>query len=431
MTINHRFDTKINEDTLRQRGFVWYGNRPVAFVYGENYEFSLCLPYETLRQFPYYSASYGGLSRIDVGSIKERLALLEHWMYRCFDRPISVPVLDKAVAYEKRAFKPTFSLVADDIPESAIESDPCRFLDKTKRGVDVCVRKDSVTVTRHYQCCKDLERTYRRLLHKASTRSYEDIYCVSKEGLAWYLNDTKQKKIFVLRLLRIPTSTTEPYSIGGFDGCIRNVRRDVERRIWTPRFVQYPCHKASEGLLVSYGTLDKIERQWFVPRAYKSWLFPCGVPVSTKFVGEDDAIEYYKEQNNGDDLFSALDKYAMSTSMDIDPEGAESLRIVTAALNEDLDDSHKLKRHPHVLLEILLNGRDPAEVLYELEKFRKCAPSCMSLSSDKIRNAVAVALHGAVEFQDSHRVSYSAPVFNSYWRRSADLIKLKEGDRWI
>lgn len=416
---SHKFDTAMTRESLYKRGFVWYGDEAVAFMYGDG-TYSLLLPRDVLCYYPYYSASYCGLSKIRALTEDVSLLLLKHWRHKMFGGEMSDEEVAKAKEKERYLFSPTFSVVGNE-RASMFSDDTLSYLKTSAVGIPLVSRQTEVRAVRQYisddskfekRCRKTV--AYDFYLHDIGTRV----------RISWYLEATKQKKFFIVRFVDVPPNITS--NKNRFDGRMPRTKGTKSRDVRTPTFVQRPLEKEVAGMLVQYGDLDKVERQWFIKEQY--WAFPCQCGNRPLVCGEDDVRLFRKEEGVGD-IFEMLDARAYAVDTTMDPESVVNTIAVQDALNAtDSDDF--VHRYPQPITEILLNDRDAKEVIDQLEKefpiryygdyFRESGPTF-----EELARAVQRAERGAVEFWYSDKA-----LLSGHWRDSAPKTYLKGKYEW-
>ena len=416
---SHKFDTALTRECLYKRGFVWYGDEAVAFMYGDG-TYSLLLPRDVLCYYPYYSASYCGLSKIRALAEGVSLLLLKHWRHKMFGGEMSDEEVAKAKEEERYLFSPTFSMVGKE-RESMFSDDTLSYLKMSAVGIPLVSRQTEVRAVRQYisndnmfekRCRKTVD--YDFYLHDVGTPT----------RISWYMEATKQKKFFIVRFVDVPPNITDCKSY--FDGRMPRIKGTKPRDVRTPTFVQRPLEKEVAGMLVQYGDLDKVERQWFTEEQY--WAFPRQRGNRPLVCGEDDVHLFRKEEDVGD-IFSLLDSHAYAVDTTMDPESVVNTIAVQNALNAT-DNDNRIHRYPQPIAEILLNDRDAKEVIDQLEKefplrsygdyYYESGPTFEGLARVVQRDE-----HGAVEFWRSDKA-----LLSGHWRDSAPKTYLKGKYEW-
>ena len=413
-----KFDTKFDISILGKRGFVWYGKYPIAFTPGDG-TMNLLLPFHALKEFPYYSASYGGFCKIDAPLGVDMLAVLAHWANCCFGRPIDDETLAHAKQVEARWFSPAFAPLEEGGVPPKDSSTTIEEFNNIIRGMSLTVRGDTVEVRRKF----DIDNMKRELTKQTRTDFVEE-FNRSPEQIRWYMEDTKQEKVFFIRLLSTPRNIIAPYSAHStYSGHMKFCRYKYERAFYTPRYTYCPCVVTQNCYLVQYGTLDKIEKQWVGPKDY-CWLFPGRHNNNAICVGERDAEAYNRRGFDPDEgepyksLFEHLDALAMITAPVVTPEEALNVMLINAAMQDVADPETRVTRYPMPLKEILWEGKDAKQALKDLEAFD---PKLVHYSGYYGREiSMKRTLNGAVEFRQSDREG--GAVLSSLWRDSVQKL---------
>lgn len=415
---SHKFDTAMTRESLYKRGFVWYGDEAVAFMYGDG-TYSLLLPRDVLCYYPYYSASYCGLSKIRALTEDVSLLLLKHWRHKMFGGEMSNEEVAKAKEEERYLFSPTFSMVGKE-RESMFSDDTLSYLKVSDVGIPLVSRRTEVRAVRQYiindstrekRCCKTVDYDFHA--HSRGT----------PEMISWYLEATKQKKLFIVRYVELPPNITD--SVRHFYGRMPRVKGTRDRDVRTPKFVQNPLSKDIAGMLIQYGDLDKIERQWFTKMIF--WSFPQQLSGYPMVYGEDD-VHLFRKREDCDDIFESLDSNAYAIDTKLDPESISNVIAVQKAI--DSDDDSPLHRYPQPVAEILLNDRDAKEVIDQLERelplgYVREYYSDRDFDLNQLTRAVQRAERGAVEFWYSDKA-----LLSGHWRDSAPKTYLKGKYEW-
>ena len=415
---SHKFDTALVRESLYKRGFVWYGDEAVAFMYGDG-TYSLLLPRDVLCYYPYYSASYCGLSKINTRTEEVSLLLLKHWRHKMFGGEMSDEEVAKAKEKERYLFSPTFSMVGKE-RESMFSDDTLSYLKLSDEGIPLVSRRTEVRAVRQY-IINDSTREKR--CHKTVDYDFHTHSRGTPEMISWYLEATKQKKLFIVRYVELPPNITD--SVRYFYGRMPRVKGTSDRDVHTPKFVQDPLSKGTAGMLIQYGDLDKIERRWFTKMIF--WSFPQQLSGYPMVYGEDDVHLFRKREDSGD-IFESLDSHAYAIDTQLDPESISNVIAVQKAI--DSDDASPLHHYPQPVAEILLKDRDAKEVIDQLERelplgYVREYYSDRDFDLNQLTRAVQRDEHGAVEFWRSDKA-----LLSGYWRDSAPKTHLKGKYEW-
>lgn len=415
--MSNKFDTKFDISIFSKRDFVWYGKHPIAFIPGDG-SMNLLLPYHALEAFPYYSASYGGFCKIEESLGVDMLAVLAHWANCCFGRPIDDETLAHAKQVEARWFTPSFTPLEPGSPAPNDCSHTIEEFNNLTRGLNFTVRTDKVEATRDFDTV-----SMKRSLRIRKNTSFTTSSFTMPEQIRWYLEDTRQEKMFFVRLLSTPANIVSPHSARrSWDGHMKGCRYIYERRLYTPTYVYFPCVTRHSCMLVQYGTPDKIEKQWIGP--YNMWLFHGDVTSAALCVGEADAEAYWQRDSRVDSdearksLLEKLEEDAIITSAEATAEEAMNVYLVNKAINDDVKAEDKPKCYPMPLKEILWEGKDPKQALEDLEAFDSKLVNGFD-GDPRSETKLAIVRTGAVEFKHYYP---DQAVLKALWRNSAEKI---------
>ena len=414
----HRYDTNLEaEEILRKRGFMWYGDEAVAFCWGDS-TVSLLLPRKVLARYPYYSASYEGFAYLKFGGVDNIQLVLRHWAHQMFGREMPDCDVVKAKEVERVMFGSTFTSVSVGNDGSELSPDTLRFLKATR----LVTRREILSVEKMYLPGKWTPHGPNAI---DVVRNRRTTFCsslsVDMEGIQWYMEQTRQKKFFITRVLTMPISITtgKPSMCAGK---IPRARNTTCQNMAVPKYIRDCTRKDDAGVLIQYGSFDGIEKQWFVPGNF--WSFPEQSIFMTTLYCEDDVYQYCDHVE--DDIFEILGRRALlyGTDVDMEPSGLESVLLVNSAL-EGIERC-RLRKFTQPLVEMLINERDPIEVMDESE--RECMPIPIRGADSSIYKCVQTDIRDAVEFASC--MWQETKPLGGFWRKSAPLITLSDEDRW-
>ena len=347
------------------------------------------------------------------------LAVLSHWANCCFGRPIDDETLAHAKQVEAKWFVPAYSPLEASATPPKDSSTTIEEFNNLTRGMSLSVRRDTVEIKRKF----DTE-LMRRELTKRKRIDFMEEFFKTPAQIRWYMEDTKQDKVFFVRSLTTPGNITSPYHAHDtFNGHMKFYRYKYERAINTPRYTYFPCNISRDCYLVQYGTLDKIERQWIGPDSYY-WLFQGAFSENAICVGERDAETYNRrdfDPNEGRpyrSLLERLDDGALVTAPNVTAEEAINIFLINTAIQEDRKPKDRITRYPMPLQEILWEGKDPKQALADLEAFDEKLVRHSGYYGKEV--SLERTLKGAVEFRMSDR--YAGAVLKALWRNSAEKI---------
>lgn len=414
----HRYDSDLESSTiLRKRGFLWYGDEAVAFAWGDG-TVSLLLPRKVLALYPYYSASYEGFAFLKFGGVDNIQLVLRHWAHQVFGREMPDYDVVKAKEVEKVMFGSTFTAVSTRGDGSEQSPDTLKFLKATR----LVTRREILSVEKTYCPGKWTPHGPNAI---DVVRNRRTTFCsslsVDVESIRWYMKETGQKKFFITRTLSMPTSITTG-NPSKRAGKIPRTRNTICQNVAVPTYIRDCTRKDDAGVLIQYGSFDGIEKQWFVPGSF--WMFPEQSSFMTTLYCEDDVYQYCDHVEDG--IFESLDRRALlcGTDVDMEPSGLESVLLVNSAL-EGIE-RRRLRKFTQPLVEMLINERDPIEVMDESE--RECMPIPIRGADSSIDKCVQADIRCAVEFASCMWLE-DKPLCG-FWRKSAPLITLGDTDRW-
>ena len=347
---------------FNEPGFIWYQGYPVAFV-NEYHALLLLLPFDLLRQYPYYSASFSGFIQISSSLL--------------FETPFVVVQLVKTWA--NRYFGSHFEVNIKRLKQSVTSMFGCHtgYYDLSRR-----IRYSDFANFDPYLACQPLDDTFRSTMKISKALEGGILY----EVTPLWSNHVK-KPVTQEGALRLTTAR---------DGNGARIQIQTSRTLNVDHifFEQHNYNQLLGFYVRKVDCSETIQNIWFVPRqsVHFDIFFTQSRHYLTSFEMAKRLTLVNSERIRMTDVDRRLDTIAWSNDPSLRVDELEEIALMMMAIEYPKD---ALTRHESVFYDLIINDVPLEKIIEKVETFTEGRHTVGNMTIEALRN---LCMANAVEF---------------------------------